>query len=145
MREEAQQIISEVIQMRDQYFSEVGADARRTWPKSIRERVMLLDSMKMGRKEIAELTGVPYDTIIQWRHYEKKRERRNFHSLEVKTDRSNKKEISQLPSVLTAPPPKPFVPDVTVTVTSPDGYRIEGPAAGVVKIVRALGSRSNVL
>lgn len=141
MGERVQQIISEVIQMRDQYFAEVGADARRTWPKSIRERIILLDSMNVARREIAELTGVPYDTIIQWRHYEKKRERRNFHSIEVKTEKPLKKETTRLPSVLTAAPSKTFVPDVTVTVTSPDGYRIEGPAAGVVKIVLALGRR----
>lgn len=141
MGERVQQIIGEVIQMRDQYFAEVGADARRTWPKSIRERIILLDSMKVSRKEIAESTGVPYDTIIQWRHYEKKRERRNFHTLEVKTAKPLKKETLRLPAVLAAAPPKPFVRDVTVTVTSPDGYRVEGPAAGVVKIVRALGRR----
>ena len=66
MGERIQQIISEVIQMRDQYFAEVGADARRTWPKSIRER-------------------------------------RNFHSLEFKTEKPLKKETSRLASGICIP------------------------------------------
>lgn len=53
MTDPAEQIINEIIQMREQYLAEVGEDRRRAWPKSIRERIISLDAMEIPRKEIA--------------------------------------------------------------------------------------------
>ena len=130
MTDQASLLINEINQMKDQYFAEVGADARRAWPKSIRERVLLLDDMKMNRKELARLTGVPYETIMQWRYQENKNEKRQFHALAVREGKN---------ATVTVASPKVTVPNATVTVTTPTGYRIEGVADEVAKVLKALG------
>ena len=128
MTSEAEKIISEINQMREQWFMEVEAGARRTWPKSIRERVMHLIGIKISCKEIAKLTSVPYETIGQWRHYRKKMERR-FHAVQVRNNNGN----------VTVAGTETESRNLTVTVTTPNGYRMEGPTNEVLKILQALG------
>ena len=129
MTSEAEKIISEINQMREQWFTEVEAGARRTWPKSIRERVMQLIGMKVSCKEIAKLTLIPYETIGQWRHYRKKMERR-FHAVQVRNSNNASVTVAGTESESR---------NLTVTVTTPNGYRIEGPTNEVLKILQALG------
>jgi hypothetical protein len=130
MTDPAEQIINEIIQMREQYLAEVGEDRRRAWPKSIRERIISLDAMEIPRKEIARLTGVPYETIAQWRHYQKKLARRRFHALSVSPRNA---------TVTVASQDENSNSNVSVTVTSPTGYRVEGPVDVVVRVLKALG------
>ncbi|MCC6276277.1 MAG: hypothetical protein IT289_00020 [Oligoflexia bacterium] len=127
MTDQAAQIISEVNQMREQYLSEVGEDRRRAWPKSIRERILHLDAMEMNRKEIARLTGVPYETIMQWRYYQKKMTQ--FHALEVR------KNATVTVASRNSGPEE----NATVTVTSPSGYRVEGVPDAVIRVLKGLG------
>ncbi len=129
MTSDADRIISEINQMREQWFTEVEAGARRTWPKSIRERVMQLHVMKVKSKDIARLTKVPYETILQWRHYLRKKERR-FHAVQV---RNNDNASVTLASV------EIESKNLGVTVTTPSGYRVEGPTIEVLKILQSLG------
>lgn len=131
MTDQASLLISEIVQMREHYFAEVGSDARRAWPKSIRERILLLDAMKVNRKEISHLTGVPYETIMQWRYQENKNEKRRFHTLEVRAAKNA--TVTVAPKNLSAPS------CATVTVVTPTGYRIEGATDEVVKVLKTLG------
>ena len=59
MTEQSENLIQEIIQVREQYFAEVGEDKRRAWPKSIRDRMLELCNQKYNRKELAERTGIP--------------------------------------------------------------------------------------
>ena len=128
MGSEADQIIFEINQMREQWFTEVEAGARRTWPKSIRERVMQLHVMKVRSKDIAKLTKIPYETIVQWRHYQKKKERR-FHAVAVRnTDNAT----------VTVTSAEIDSKNLSVTVTTPNGYRVEGPTIEVLRILQSL-------
>jgi hypothetical protein len=130
MTDQAIQIIGEINQMREQYFAEVGADARRAWPKSIRERIMALDQMKIARKEISRLTGVPYDTIMQWRYYQNKLDR-GFHALTVQ-------EPKDATVTVASPSNQNVAINVTVTVTTPNGYRVEGVVDDVIRVLKGL-------
>ena len=58
-------IFEEIAQIRSQYDAEVGR-ARKTWPKSIRERVLRLADLGLRAREIAERTGVSGNTIYSW-------------------------------------------------------------------------------
>ncbi|MFN8790182.1 MAG: hypothetical protein ACK52I_06550 [Pseudomonadota bacterium] len=129
MTDQAAQIIAEVNQMREQYLAEVGEDRRRAWPKSIRERIMALDQLKLNRKEISRLTGVPYETIMQWRYYQNKVDR-GFHQVAVREPKNATETVTS--------PPNPKAINVTVTVTTPSGYRVEGVAEDVIRVLNGL-------
>ena len=128
MTDEASHIINEIVQLREQYFAEVGADARRAWPKSIRDRVMALDAMKVNRKELAQATGVPYETLMQWRH-KRKNLAKGFHALALKPANA---------TVTVAPQNESPAVNATVTVTTPNGYRVEGLVQDVLKVLKGL-------
>ena len=59
------QLIVEIKQIAEQYNFEVTA-ARRTWPKSIRERVLALERLGIARQKIARLCGIPAATVFLW-------------------------------------------------------------------------------
>lgn len=129
-------LIDEISQMTTQYRAEVTGH-RKEWPRSIRERVEKLGELGLKPKQIAEKTPIPYETVLQWR-YERNKflKLQAFHSLPVvQRDDATVTVASNGDTKLAA---EPFS---KVTVTTPSGYRIEGPASGVVKIVRALGRR----
>lgn len=130
MTDQAIKIISEVNQMREQYFAEVGEDRRRAWPKSIRERILALDQLKIARKEISRLTGVPYETIMQWRYYQNKLER-GFHAIAVAPPKN-------APVTVASSPNQKVPSNVTVTVTTPSGYRVEGMVSDVLRVLKGL-------
>lgn len=125
MTEHAIKLMSEIRQVREQYVLEVG-EGRRVWPKSIRDRIEELENLKVPIKLISHQTGVAYDTILQWRYQRKHRIRKSFHQIEVAGEISKsgtvtvpEKKISGLPLAHTKSK------SVTVTVTTPEGYRIE--------------------
>jgi hypothetical protein len=109
MIQRAEQLIEEIRQISKQYSVEVGSK-RRPWPKAIKSRVAELDELGVSRKAIAADTGVPYHTVLQWRYQRNKK----FHEL-------------KLPAVatVTVPQSDEILKNGTVTVTTPDGYRVE--------------------
>ena len=109
MIQKAEQLIEEIRQISSQYSVEVGSK-RRPWPKAIKDRVFELDSLGVSRKSIAADTGIPYYTVLQWRYQRNKK----FHEL-------------KLPAVatVTVPQSDKILKVGMVTVTTPDGYRVE--------------------
>jgi hypothetical protein len=77
------------------------------WPKSIKDRIQRLDEMGMSAREAADRTGVGYETFLQWRYQRRQLAKRQFHQVAVKPE---EKAIAKIG---------------TVTVTTPDGFRIE--------------------
>lgn len=99
-------LIQEIRQITVQYKAEVGS-RRRPWPASIRSRVDQLKAAGLTWKEAAEKTSIPYYTIMQWRQSEKDSPKRKFHALPVLPAKRSENRVA------------------TVTVTTPDGYRIQ--------------------
>jgi hypothetical protein len=122
MSDQAEILIAEIRELREQYVAEVG-EGRRVWPKSIKDRIQRLDEMGISAREAAERTGVGYETFLQWRYQRRQLEKRQFHQISVSPER---KEIAKIGTV-TVPKRKKtkFERKVgTVTVTTPDGYLV---------------------
>lgn len=60
------QIVDELRQLCVQYQNEVPS-RRRTWPRSIKERVLQLLQLELSCEEVAGLTGIPAPTIYSWK------------------------------------------------------------------------------
>lgn len=59
------QLIDEIKQIVEQYSREVTT-SRRTWPKSIRDRVLALARLGVPRARIAALCALPSTTVFLW-------------------------------------------------------------------------------
>ncbi len=131
---EAEQLIFEIKQIREQYIDEVG-EGRRPWPKSIIDRILKLGDLGIKPKAISSSTLVPYETVCQWK-YNRNQRLKKFHNLTVTVPAKSLVAKSSSATVTVAEKSK----NVTVTVTTPDGYLIEGlPADMVVEVIRARG------
>lgn len=130
MVKEASQLISEIRQIKEQYQIEVGS-RRRPWPKSIRDRIEALEKLGVGAKIIAGDTGVPYPTILQWQFLKRKKSKtEGFHQLTVSGSEcsppTQAMTVARRPKIIT-----------TVTVTTPLGFRMEGSADAICKILKS--------
>lgn len=65
MQERILQLADEVKQIIEQYKKEVPT-GRRTWPKSVRERVIEIRRLGLSSKKVFRLTGVPEPTVWLW-------------------------------------------------------------------------------
>lgn len=126
---ETEKLIDEIQQLREQYQAEVGTSGRKAWPRSIKERVMTLDKTEIGTKRVAELTGIPYETILQWRYTEKHRNKKQFHEIAVFE--------SKRKATVTVPDKKrsDIFENATVTVALCSGVTIDGPIQGVLALI----------
>ena len=82
---QAEILINEISQLREQYFAEVGV-GRRIWPRSIKERVERLEALGTKYKTISQQTGIGYDTLLQWRYKKNQSDKKNFHEVAVTKD-----------------------------------------------------------
>jgi hypothetical protein len=136
VQEQAEILMSEISELRQQYVAEVG-HGRRVWPRSIKERVEKLDEIGVTAKYISQQTGIGYETILQWRFKRRQRVKRQFHEVSV----TETKAIAKIDTV-TGPKisrPKKIAKVGTVTVTTPEGFRIEtSDAETAVQLLREL-------
>lgn len=123
MEDQAQILVEEIKQILKQYVNEVGPGGRKVWPRAIRGRATKLSDL-LGSKRSAELTGLPVDTLYAWRADAKKASHK---SLVV---RNNKDKFATV-TVTDKSPINPNENSVTVTVTTPNGFLIEGLPAGM--------------
>jgi hypothetical protein len=123
MQDHAEILMSEISQLREQYRAEVGA-GRRVWPRSIKERVEKLDAMGITAKQVSLQTGIGYETILQWRFKRRQRVKRQFHEVSIALE---PKVLAKIDAV-TVPKfstEKEIFKIGTVTVTTPEGFKIE--------------------
>ena len=59
-------IVDEVTELCAQYAQEVPS-RRRTWPKSIKDRVLQLLQLELSCDSVANQTGIPVATIYSWK------------------------------------------------------------------------------
>lgn len=134
--DEIEALFSEIVQMRVQYVAEVGS-GRRKWPRSIRERVLRLVDLGLRMKQIAARSGVPYETVCQWK-YQRDHRPDVFHALPVVAASPHKKVITNVGTV-TAPANKIVASETPVAVRTPDGYWIKALSAeSAVLVIRSL-------
>ncbi len=132
MNSEIKILANEIRQIRAQYEAEVGANRRRVWPRAIKDRVMKLCELVGSVKGAAELVGISTDSVYAWRS---KSKAEGFKQLTIAKSRS-------VSVTDTDARPIQGAAVVTVTVTTPDGYLIEGlPAAMVIDVLTACGGR----
>lgn len=122
----ANQIITEIISLRDQYQAEVGSK-RKPWPKSIKDRVLVLARMNFSMQELSNKTKIPYQSIMSWRQADQKQN--NFHTLTVR----NPTVTVGAQEIPTESSEK--VQDPTVMVRTPDGFTLEIPSSICTKIL----------
>jgi hypothetical protein len=129
----AENLISEIKQIINQYQIEVGSKGK-PWPKSVKERVFRLIEMGFTLQSISDDTGIPYYSILNWRHRGKEKAKvQQFQELALRGN-------TETGSVAVAESSQGYQKSVTVTVTTPGGYRIEAmDVADVIKILKAMG------
>ncbi len=64
------ELLDEISQLLDQYRREVPG-RRRAWPESIKQRALELHPLGLNFTQIAKRTGLPYYTLLKWRHEKK--------------------------------------------------------------------------
>ena len=129
MNDRVNQLTSEIKQICEQYLAEVGEGGYKVWPRSIKDRILLLSDLVGSCKKASELCGLSVETIYQWRADAKKTQFKSIAVIESK----NK-------SVTVTAPNLKVSESASVTVTTPGGYKIQGDADTVLKILKNLGS-----
>ena len=84
---EAEKIISEIQQIKEQYQKEVGSK-RKPWPRSIAERVEKLFHLGASGPSISKDCDIPYHTILNWKPRVKIKNH-SFHALTVWPEAQN--------------------------------------------------------
>ena len=118
MNDRVNQLTVEIKDICEQYLAEVGEGGYKVWPRSIKDRVLVLSDLVGSCKKASEICGLSVETIYQWRADAKKSQFRSIAVVESKN-----KSVT-----VTAPNPSLGVGQkiVSVTVTTPGGYKIEG-------------------
>lgn len=144
-----QTIINEIIQINGQYDQEVERSFK-SWPKSIRDRVVELLKSGMRPREVSEATKIPYYTVLRWRLKKgpPRKRRQEFKELVVTSDLAQSKVAAvaapqDLNHVAERAPEMAAQACSAVTVATPDGYRINVPntdlAVEIIIKLRQLG------
>lgn len=136
----AAELIQEIRQITLQYKAEVPG-RRRAWPEAIRKRVTELFSLGLKTRKISEVTGISIHTLSLWKSQinggQSFQQLKIIDAAESKAKSLATAKTNSFATVTVAKkrgrPPKVLSPqqldvanNVTVTVTTPDGFRIEG-------------------
>ncbi len=131
MLDEAARLIDEICQIKTQYVNEVGS-GRRAWPRSIKERMVKLDKLGLPTKSVADRTGIPYCTLLLWRHRGQKASPKtsSFHEVAVKD------KLPAISEILAVTVPKFEMPKGGLRLTTPEGFVVDGlDAGGIVAMI----------
>jgi hypothetical protein len=138
MEKQSKVLLEEIQQVISQYRREVPG-RRRAWPESVKNRVVQLCALGVEPKRVAKMTSLSYYTILSWIPDSHRRRYRPRQASEKSEARAHFAPVSirqQLPdiaSVTVAMNSTVITPTIstnaTVTVTLPDGIRIEGVSA----------------
>lgn len=134
VRGRVQELYAEIRQIYQQYLKEVPKK-RRPWPESTKTRILELWKLGVSSHQIAQETGLPTQTMYSWRQRLKKDDS-GFLPVPIVKKRHRRSnfdiQLSQLESETKSP---------TVTVVTPDGFRIEGiTASDAARIIREIRS-----
>lgn len=130
MSNRIEELFSELKQICDQYKAEVPSK-RRAWPMSVKTRVFELRKCGLTDPQIAKRTGLCYQTMYTWKPLKEE----NF--LPVDIIPRPPKSLTVTVSGSQKPPVKYKTKNTTMTVITPDGFKIEG--MDQVTLFRLLG------
>ncbi|MGK5086804.1 hypothetical protein WDW86_04545 [Bdellovibrionota bacterium FG-2] len=117
-------IAEEVRQLCAQYLREVPS-SRRTWPKSIKDRIFQLFELELSSAAIAAQTGVPIATIYSWKSVLIKSQ--TFLPMKVVPNKGIERRSKPTTVVTKKEPERQCRGDVpTITVVALTGIRFEG-------------------
>jgi hypothetical protein len=116
--QQVDQILEEIRQLQEQYKKEVPT-GRRAWPQSIKQRVCELRELGISFRKIAHQTGISVVTMYAWNQQKSQKEAK-FIPVEVV---NTKKTITVTDTDNSMTDIKKTV---TVTVTTPQGFKIDG-------------------
>ena len=135
----AEQLIGEIISIREQYQVEVGSK-RKPWPKSIKTRIRDLDRLGISMQKISDVVKIPYQTIMFWRFASRKASevKKGFHAIAVNSPTVTVGEKLAFRSQTKQQ--KIPLPDPTVTVRTPDGYILEMPSSVLTQFLSEIRS-----
>ena len=136
----AEQLIEEIISIREQYQAEVGSK-RKPWPKSIKTRIRDLDRLGISMQKISNSVKIPYQTIMYWRFASRKalEAKKGFHAIAVNNPTVTVGEkLIYIPKAKAQKIPRL---DPTVTVRTPDGYVLEIPSSKAVQFLFEIRNR----
>lgn len=140
MSDRSPALIDEIQQIVSQYKAEVPGN-RHAWPKSVKDRVLMLFSLGLKPKAITAQTGLSYHTVIYWSS-KYKQGSKSFKQVAVVPGKS-----PNLPAPSRRRGPRPIATvtvksrsrgsresksvglkgkNLTVTVTTPTGFKVEG-------------------
>jgi hypothetical protein len=140
MEAQSKVIFDEIRQLITQYSREVPG-GRRAWPESIKVRVVKLSALGVSLPEISKRSELSYYTIVNWVPQEQRRQYRarqrkitgpdgHFAPVAIRDGQA-------IATVTVTNDSKTIVPisapNATVTVTLPDGVRIEGVTSEFLK------------
>jgi hypothetical protein len=130
MKERQQILLDEIKQISQQYQQQVPG-RRKAWPNAIKQRVIALKDLGLSFKAISEQTGLPYFTVLGWRET-----RGTFRQVSP-----SQEIVTATVTVPTCPLiPATVIPTATVTVATPEGYRIEGLSISqLIELLRGMG------
>lgn len=134
IRDRVQELYAEIRQIYQQYLKEVPKK-RRPWPESIKTRILELWKLGVSSHQIAQETELPTQIMYSWRQRLKKDDS-GFLPVPIVKKRHRRSnfdiQLSQLESETKSP---------TVTIITPDGFRIEGIfASDAARIIREVRS-----
>ena len=118
MSRDQSEIVAELQDLCAQYKAEVPGRSQ-AWPKSIKERVLELSALGLGDTAVSELVPIPMQTIYSWRHQKKVPPAREANFLPVRVTETSTVTVKKKPKL-------ERTKSSTVTVTTPQGFKIEG-------------------
>jgi hypothetical protein len=135
-------LLEELRQIVAQYQAEIPG-GRKAWPNAIKHRVARLKELGLSFKAISDQTGLPYFTVLGWRDYAAKANDAGqfrqvspdaaFTAATVAVATLSKdlpaaqgRVSRNAPEPAALPPSAAVTTTATVTVTTPEGFRVEG-------------------
>jgi hypothetical protein len=135
------QLVSEIQEILVQYRVEVSTK-RRTWPASIRDRIVALRKQGVSPYRISELSGVPYTTVVSWfgRPKPKSKERGRFLPVVQGGIRPAPSTDSRVTTVRPTMVAQTTV--VGLTVVLPGGFEVRGLSnlEQIAELYRSIGA-----
>jgi len=124
-----EELLSEIKQISSQYNAEVDR-ARKTWPRSIKIRIIELRRLGHDWRKISSMTGISYYTVLNWSHRYPQETAADFKAVTV--------TMPNGPIEACERQPKPNSGQL-LTVTVADRFKIEGLRFGeAIALLRKL-------
>ena len=120
------QLIAEILQIVEQYEAAVPG-TRRSWPESVRARILALGRLGIPKARISELTGIPTATVFLWCEGLPRASRKaRGHFVELPAPPQLSRTVPTVGILTVGIPTAAAVPGSGLRLCAPDGFSFEG-------------------